>query len=78
MTDEFNNIIGTLPKDDSEWSEDDWKALLFGLISEGLVSYKEITTCILGQLNPPQVGTSIASNKSFQSHYPPRKCWETV
>ena len=49
MTDEFNNIIGTLPKDDSEWSEDDWKALLFGLISEGLVSYKEITTCILGQ-----------------------------
>lgn len=78
MTDEFNNIIGTLPKDDSEWSEDDWKALLLGLISEGLVSYKEITTCILGQLNPPQVGTSIASNKSFQSHYPPRKCWETV
>lgn len=78
MTDDFNKMIASFPEDDSEWTEVNWKSLLEGLVDDGLMNYREITTCVLGMINPPQVGTSIASNKSFQSHYPPRKCWETV
>lgn len=33
---------------------------------------------MLGHLNPSQVGTSIASKNSFQSHFPPKKTWEAV
>ena len=29
-------------------------------------------------MNPSQVGTSVASKKTFQAHYPKRKCWEAV
>jgi 5-methylcytosine-specific restriction endonuclease McrA len=78
MTDDFNDMISHFPDDDSEWTENQWKAFLKGLVSQGLVSYKEVASCVLGMLNPPQVGTSIASNASFKSHYPKRKCWETV
>lgn len=78
MTDEFNKMVRSFPEDDSDWTDEQWEKLLNGLISEGLLNYKEITSCVLGQLNPPQVGTSIASNASFKSHYPSRKCWETV
>ncbi len=74
----FNNNTDTFPEKDSDWSENDWKELLEILIKEKLVNYKEVTTLVLGQLNPSQVGTSIASKKTFQSHYPKRKCWEAV
>ncbi len=43
-----------------------------------MVSFKELASLILGNLNPSQVGTSVASKKTFQSHYPKRKCWEAV
>lgn len=42
------------------------------------MSAKEIAALALGHLNPSQVGTSIATKKSFQRHYPPRKCWQAV
>jgi hypothetical protein len=48
------------------------------LVDLGLVTYKEIASLTLGHLNPSQVGTSIATKKSFQRHFPPRKCWEAV
>ncbi|MDY5450209.1 MAG: HNH endonuclease [Clostridia bacterium] len=78
MTNDFNEMIASFPENDSEWTEEQWKAMLDGLVSEGIVSYKEITPLVLGQLNPSQVGTSVASKKTFQSHFPKRKCWENV
>lgn len=78
MTDEFNNMIASFPENETEWTEAQWKQMLEGLIAQGLVSYEEITPLVLGQLNPSQVGTSIASNASFKSHYPKRECWKTV
>ena len=54
------------------------KSLLEHLIDNNIVSYKEVTSAILGSINPSQVGTSIASKKTFQSHFLPRKCWENV
>lgn len=47
-------------------------------IESGMLTYREIASLVLGHLNPPQVGTSIASKKTFQNQYPKRKCWEAV
>ena len=67
-----------LPDIDSAWTEDHWQTLLKSLVEQGAVSFKEITALVLGHLNPSQVGTSIATKKTFQSHYPKRKCWAAV
>ncbi|MGY1602381.1 HNH endonuclease [Geodermatophilus sp. SYSU D00815] len=58
-----------LPEDapglyDSTWTDDEWRVLLELLIDHGLVSWRDVTTTILGELNPSQVGTQIASAKS--------------
>ncbi len=72
------DLIKEAPPSDSNWSETNWKNLLNWFVEMGLVTYKEVTALMLGHLNPSQVGTSIASNKSFQKHFPPRKCWAAV
>ena len=64
--------------DDALWSQADWKAMIEHLVDSGLVTYKEVASLTLGHLNPSQVGTSIATKKSFQKHFPRRKCWEAV
>ncbi|MEO3820977.1 HNH endonuclease [Plantactinospora sp. B24E8] len=66
------------PKIDREWQETDWQGLITWMISVGLVTYKEIGSLVLGHLNPSQVGTSIASKKTFQAHYPPRQTMKAV
>jgi len=63
---------------DRKWTEDQWKKFLEQLITQNLFSWKEVTETVLGALNPPQVGTSIATNKNFQAHYPARKTWKAV
>ncbi len=63
---------------DSEWSSTDWKRLIDWFVETGILSYKEIGSLMLGHLNPPQVGTSIASKKTFQSQFPQRKTWQAV
>ena len=70
--------MGEFPEDDTKWSEADWEALLTMLKEFGIVTDREITSLVLGHLNPSQVGTSVASNKSFQRNYPPRKTWQAV
>ncbi len=64
--------------EDRFWTEKKWKNLLDFLVKEKLLSYKEITSLVLGHINPSQVGTSVASNKAIQRNYPPRKCWSAV
>lgn len=63
---------------DRNWEEGDWKALLRHLIEAGIVTHKEVASLVLGHLNPSQVGTSIATKKTFRARYPKRKCWEAV
>ncbi|MES2893633.1 MAG: HNH endonuclease signature motif containing protein [Bacteroidota bacterium] len=70
--------ITSLPEDDRKWTEDDWGTLLQHLIKEKIVNVKDVTALVLGHINPPQVGTSIASNKNFQKHYEKRKTWSNV
>lgn len=63
---------------DKDWSQEDWKDLLQKLIKDGLVTWKEVTSTVLGQMNPSQVGTSLASSKRVQAFYEPRKVWQAV
>ena len=70
--------MGEFPEDDAKWTEADWEALLMMLKEAGMVTDHEITSLVLGHLNPSQVGTSVASNESFQRHYPPRETWRAV
>lgn len=51
----------------------DWSRLLKSMIDEGIVTEKEVAEVVLGALNCPQFGTSIASNPVYQKQYPPRK-----
>lgn len=63
------------PKPDHQWTDADWLEMLTGLIDAGIITWSEIANVALGELNPPQVGTAIASKKTFQAHYPPRRMW---
>jgi len=63
---------------DRRWSEEQWRELLDELIEIGIVNMREVTALVLGHLNPSQVGTSIASKKTFQSQYPKRQTMRAV
>lgn len=66
------------PEEGANWTEEHWHALLDELIGQGILSWREVTSTMLGSINPSQVGTSIASKKSFQQHFEKRKCWAAV
>lgn len=54
---------------DSSWSGDQWFQLLKSLIDSGVATWKDVTALFLGHLNPPQVGTSLASSDGFKARY---------
>jgi 5-methylcytosine-specific restriction endonuclease McrA len=60
------------------WSEEQWQGLVATLVEHGLAKWSEIATVTLGELNPPQVGTSLASNPNIKAQYQPRKAWQAV
>lgn len=70
--------FAAFPEKDSEWAEENWHDLIDSLIEDGFFNYKELAALVLGHLNPSQVGTSIASKKTFQTHYPKGKTWAAV
>lgn len=72
------DLLKEAPPKDSGWSALNWKALIDWFVQTGMLTYKEIAALTLGHLNPSQVGTSIASKKSFQRNFPPRQCWAAV
>lgn len=60
------------------WNEDAWHTFIETLVVSKIVSWKEVALAVCGELNPPQVGTAIASRKSFQSRFPPRETMRNV
>lgn len=78
MATDVPGVTPEYPTEGADWTEAHWHNLLEGLIAEKIVTWREVTATILGSINPSQVGTSIASKKSFQSHFEPRKCWAAV
>ena len=63
---------------DRDWTQKQWENMLRDLIDQGLVTWKEATATVLGQMNPSQVGTSLASNKRVQAFHEKRKVWQAV
>lgn len=54
---------------DHSWTETEWQELLERLVENNVVTWKEIASLVLGHLNPPQVGTGLASSAGFQKRY---------
>lgn len=63
---------------DRNWTEEQWYTLLSDLLMRGAVTWKDVTALVLGELNPPQVGTQVASNKDVQAVYGKGKTWQAV
>lgn len=74
----MSNPFEHFNEDDANWTQDNWKQLIEWFIESGLLTYKEIGALVLGHLNPSQVGTSIATKKTFQAHFPKRQTWKAV
>ena len=72
------DLFSTFPENDAAWTENHWRQLIDWFIDSGLLSARELAALMLGHLNPSQVGTSIASKKTFQAHFPPRKIMQAV
>src|SRR5438067_523728 len=68
----------TIAISDREWPEERWRDLLVDLVGRGLVTWQHITALVLGHLNPPQVGTSLASNARVQAFYMKGRTWQAV
>lgn len=66
-------LVGPEPDfdDGRSWNEDQWKTLVQRLIEYGLVDWRGVASAVLGQFNPPQVGTSLATtNPGIKAQYP--------
>lgn len=70
--------FASFPAVDADWTEDHWRRLIQWFVDAELVTYQQVAALMLGHLNPSQVGTSIASNKSFQKHFLPGKIMREV
>lgn len=75
---EFIRAGGRASFSKPDWSEEDWRTFVQNLVDDEIVTWNEIAMAVAGELNPPQVGTAIASNKSFQANFPPRKTMQAV
>jgi hypothetical protein len=63
---------------DAKFSEEQWASLVEWLVKADLMRWQEVAAIMLGELNPPQVGTSLASNKAVQKIYGKGKTWQAV
>jgi transcriptional regulator with XRE-family HTH domain len=72
------DFLASFPPNDEDWQEPDWHDFLQHLVEGGMLSWKEVAALTLGHLNPSQVGTSIASKKTFQAAFEKGKCWSAV
>lgn len=61
-----------------DWSEQDWADFVQRMVDDEIVTWNEIAMAVCGELNPPQVGTAVASNPSFQAKFPPRETMRNV
>lgn len=73
-----SGLTATFDGPDESWDADRWRDFLGSMVAEGILSWEEVAVCVLGELNPPQVGTSQASNPNFQRQYPPGKTMQAV
>jgi hypothetical protein len=68
----------TFLKPDDTWTNERWQEFVASLTDAGILTWEDVAVCVLGELNPPQVGTSLASNTNIKSQYAPRKAMRAV
>ena len=70
--------LNKFPVHDYDWDEEQWRDMLVYLKEQNLASWKDMAAQVLSALNPPQVGTQVASKPSFQKHFAPRETMKNV
>jgi hypothetical protein len=73
-----SGLTATFDGPDETWDDDRWRTFVDSLVKIGILTWEEVAVCVLGELNPPQVGTSQASNPNIQRHYPPQRTMQAV
>jgi hypothetical protein len=73
-----NGLPVAFQKPDETWDEERWRDLIAAIVDDGVLSWEEVAVAVLGELNPPQVGTSQASNDNIKQLYEPRKAMRAV
>jgi hypothetical protein len=63
---------------DETWDSQRWQEFVASLVDDGILSWEEVAVAVLGELNPPQVGTSQASNANIKRRYPHRGAMRAV
>lgn len=66
----------TYPDEDRQWTEADWQRLVGELVASEIVAWKDVASVVLGQLNPPQVGTQVASKDKSADLVKRKQFWE--
>lgn len=59
-----------------EFSEANWREFMSSIVEQGLVSWEDIASAVLAELNPPQVGTAVAN--AVKHNYPKGKTMQEV
>lgn len=73
-----NEMPFTFQGPDETWDEARWQGFVGSLVEDGILTWEEVAIAVLGELNPPQVGTSLASNPNIQRQYEPRQAMRAV
>lgn len=59
-----------------DFSETDWRDFMTSIVEQGLVSWEDVASAVLAELNPPQVGTAVAN--AVKHNYPKGKTMQEV
>lgn len=51
-----------------DFQDDQWRAFIEKFVADGIVTWEDIATAVLAELNPPQVGTAVAN--AVKHNYP--------
>ncbi|MBB4347009.1 hypothetical protein [Aliirhizobium cellulosilyticum] len=57
-------------------SDEDWKSFIMQMVDNGLICWEDVAVAVCGELNPPQVGTQVAS--AVKHNYPRGKTMKEV
>ncbi|MCI0457413.1 MAG: HNH endonuclease [Gemmataceae bacterium] len=62
-----------------DWTPQQWQDFLTKLVTQGLTTWQEIAVATLGEMNPPQVGTSLATKSNYlKEQFPGKKVMAAV
>lgn len=73
-----SGLTFTFAGPDESWTPERWAGFVASLVDAGILTWEEVAVCVVGELNPPQVGTSLASNDNIKAQYERRQAMRAV